>query len=171
MRHLLTLDGMTPAELDQIFTQALALKRARAAGTMAAPVLAGKTVALLFDKPSLRTRVSFEVAIRELGGNALYLSPQEVGLGTRESVADVARVLSSYVHAVVIRTFQHETVEEFAQYASVPMINGLTDAHHPCQGMTDVFTVAEHSARRLAAHWPTSATATTWHTRCSRPAR
>src|SRR5215813_8650065 len=143
MRSLLTLDGMTPSELDHLLTQALTLKRARAAGTAVAPVLGGKTVALLFDKPSLRTRVSFEVAARELGGDTLYLSPQEVGLGKRESVADVARVLSGFVHAVVIRTFQHETVEELAAYASIPIINGLTDAHHPFQGLTDVFTVAE----------------------------
>src|SRR5262249_9013939 len=90
------------------------------------------------------TRVSFEVAARELGGDTLYLAPEEVGLGARESVADVARVLSGYVHAVVIRTFQHAKVDEFVRYASVPVINGLTDTHHPCQGLTDVFTVAEH---------------------------
>jgi len=144
VQHLLTLDGLTPAELDRLCSQALALKRARAAGTVSAPVLAGKTVALLFEKPSLRTRVSFEVAARELGGASLYLAPQEVGLGAREAVRDVARVLSAYVHAVVIRTFRHETVEEFARYASVPVINGLTDGHHPCQGLTDVFTIAEY---------------------------
>jgi ornithine carbamoyltransferase len=144
MQHLLTLDGLTPAELDRLCSQALALKRARAAGTVQTPALAGKTVALLFEKPSLRTRVSFEVAARELGGGSLYLSPQEVGLGAREAVRDVARVLSAYVHAVVIRTFRHEIVEEFAQYATVPVINGLTNGHHPCQGLTDVFTIAEH---------------------------
>jgi ornithine carbamoyltransferase len=143
MQHLLSLDGITPAELDGLFASALAMKRARGAGKAASPLLAGKTVALLFEKPSLRTRVSFEVAVRELGGGSLYLSPQEVGLGKREAVRDVARVLSGYVHAVVIRTFRHEIVEEVARWASIPVINGLTDAHHPCQGLTDVFTIAE----------------------------
>jgi ornithine carbamoyltransferase len=143
MQHLLTLDGLTSAKLDDLFASALAMKRARAAGKAAAPLLAGKTLALLFEKPSLRTRVSFEVAVGELGGNSLYLSPQEVGLGAREGVRDVARVLSGYVHAVVIRTFRHEIVAEFARWASIPVINGLTDTHHPCQGLTDVFTIAE----------------------------
>ncbi len=144
MQHLLTLDGLTPAELEAIYSQALALKRARASGKSVPPVLSGKTVALLFEKPSLRTRVSFEVAVRELGGDSLYLSPQEVGLGTREAVRDVAQVLSSYVHAVVIRTFSHALLEEFARWSSVPVINGLTDGHHPCQGLTDLFTISEH---------------------------
>lgn len=144
MQHLLTLDGLTPAELDRLFAQALILKRARATGTPVAPALAGKTIAILFEKPSLRTRVSFEVATLELGGASLYLSPQEVGLGSREAVRDVARVLSGYVHAVVLRTFRHEIAEEFARYATIPVINGLTDAHHPCQGLTDLFTIAEH---------------------------
>lgn len=143
IQHMLTLDGITPHELERLFTSALAMKRARAAGKAAAPLLAGKTVALLFEKPSLRTRVSFEVAVRELGGGSLYLSPQEVGLGAREAVRDVARVLSGYVHAVVIRTFRHQVLEEFARWAAIPVINGLTDAHHPCQGLTDVFTIAE----------------------------
>jgi ornithine carbamoyltransferase len=144
MQHLLTLDGLSPAEIDAIYAQAFTLKRARAAGTATAPVLAGKTVALLFEKPSLRTRVSFEVAVRELGGESLYLSPAEVGLGRREAVRDVARVLSGYVHAVVIRTFDHALLDEFAAWSSVPVINGLSDGHHPCQGLTDVFTIAEH---------------------------
>jgi len=144
MDHLLTLDGLSGSDIERIFNQARTMKRARAAGQPTKPLLAGKTVALLFEKPSLRTRVSFEVAARELGATSLYLSPQEVGLGTRESVADVARVLSGYVHAVVLRTFSHATVEEFARCASIPVINGLTDAHHPCQGLTDLYTITEH---------------------------
>jgi ornithine carbamoyltransferase len=143
MDHLLTLDGLSSSEIAQLFNQTRLMKRARAASQPVSPVLAGKTVALLFEKPSLRTRVSFEVAARELGATSLYLSPQEVGLGTRESVADVARVLSGYVHAIVLRTFSHATAEEFARYASVPVINGLTDAHHPCQGLTDLYTITE----------------------------
>src|SRR5258706_16242126 len=155
MRHLLTLDDITPAELDRLCAQTLTLKRARATGVAPTPALAGKTVALLFEKPSLRTRVSFEVATRELGGASLYLSPQEVGLGAREAIRDVARVLSTYVHAVVVRTFHHARVEELARHASIPVINGLTDAHHPCQGLTDVFTVGEHfgaTGGRTPAH-------------------
>jgi ornithine carbamoyltransferase len=144
MTHLLTLDELGPADLDALFAQARQLKRARQAGTSQAQILAGKTVALLFEKPSLRTRVSFEVAARELGGDSLYLSPQEVGLGARESIADVARVLSAYVHAVVLRTFSHAVVEEFARHTTIPVINGLTNQHHPCQALTDVFTIGEY---------------------------
>lgn len=144
MTHLLTLDELGPADLDALFAQARQLKCARQAGSPLSQILAGKTIALLFEKPSLRTRVSFEVAARELGGDSLYLSPQEVGLGARESIADVARVLSGYVHAVVLRTFHHAVVEGFARHATIPVINGLTDRHHPCQALADVFTIAEH---------------------------
>ena len=143
MHDLLTLDDVTSAEMFDLFAQARLLKLGRATGAPTAQPLAGRTVALLFEKPSLRTRVSFEVAARELGASSLYLSWQEVGLGTRESVADVARVLSAYVHAIVLRTFSHALVEEMAQWATVPVINGLTDTHHPCQGLTDVFTIDE----------------------------
>jgi ornithine carbamoyltransferase len=142
MNHLLTLDDLTTTEMDHLYTQARMLKLGRRSPT-GMPPLAGQTIALLFEKPSLRTRVSFEVAALELGAQSLYLSPQEVGLGKREAVADVARVLSSYVHAIVIRTFSHTLLQEFAQAATVPVINGLTDAHHPCQGLTDVFTIIE----------------------------
>ncbi|HEX8998015.1 MAG TPA: ornithine carbamoyltransferase [Ktedonobacterales bacterium] len=143
MFDLITLDDVTPAEMLDLFTQARLLKLARGSGAPVAQPLAGRTVALLFEKPSLRTRVSFEVAARELGASSLYLSWQEVGLGKREAVKDVARVLSTYVHAIVMRTFSHDIVAEMAQWASVPVINGLTDAHHPCQGLTDIFTVDE----------------------------
>jgi ornithine carbamoyltransferase len=143
MHHLLTLEHLTAADADQLYAQARLLKRTRGTALSGASVLADRTIALLFEKPSLRTRVSFEVAARELGAQTLYLSPAEVGLGAREAVADVARVLSGYVHAVVLRTFCHATVVEFASAASIPVINGLTDTHHPCQGLTDVFTIAE----------------------------
>lgn len=143
MYHLLTLDDVTPSEMRDIFTQARLLKLARAQGTSMAQPLAGRTVALLFEKPSLRTRISFEVAARELGAGSLYLAWQEVGLGEREAVQDVARVLSSYVHAIIVRTFEHALVEELARWSTVPVINGLTDGHHPCQGLTDVFTIEE----------------------------
>jgi ornithine carbamoyltransferase len=143
MFDLLTLDDVTSAEMFDLFAQARLLKLGRTSGAVTAPPLAGRTVALLFEKPSLRTRVSFEVAARELGASSLYLSWQEVGLGTREAVKDVARVLSGYVHAIVMRTFSQAVVEEMAQWASVPVINGLTDSHHPCQGLTDIFTIEE----------------------------
>lgn len=155
MTHLLSLDELGPNDLEMLFAQARQLKRARQAGAPPSQLLAGKTVALLFEKPSLRTRVSFEVATRELGGDSLYLSPQEVGLGARESIADVARVLSGYVHAVVLRTFHHAVVEEFARHATIPVINGLTDRHHPCQALADIFTIAEEfgsSAGRTLAY-------------------
>ena len=105
--------------------------------------LSGKTLALLFEKPSLRTRVSFEVAMRQLGGQVIYLSPAEVGLGKRESVPDVARVLSRYVDAIAIRTFSHQTLEVVAGYSSVPVINALSDLEHPCQALADLFTIYE----------------------------
>lgn len=142
MYHLLTLDDLNAVEMAHLFTQAHMLKLARRT-PKGLPPLTGQTIALLFEKPSLRTRVSFEVAALELGAQSLYLSPQEVGLGKREAVVDVARVLSSYVQAIVIRTFSHALLAEFAQAATVPVINGLTDAHHPCQGLTDVFTIIE----------------------------
>ena len=106
-------------------------------------LLSGKMLALLFEKPSLRTRVSFEVAMRQLGGQVIYLSPAEVGLGKRESVPDVARVLGRYVDAIVARTFSHQTLEALAEYAGVPVINALSDLEHPCQAMADLLTIYE----------------------------
>ena len=105
--------------------------------------LRGRSLAMIFEKPSLRTRLSFEMAMVQLGGHAAYMSPAEVGLGRRESVADVARVTSRYVDGIVLRTFAHETTEEFARSSSVPVINGLSDLSHPCQGLADVFTIRE----------------------------
>jgi len=107
------------------------------------PLLAGKTLGMILQKPSLRTRVSFEVGMRHLGGEALYLSPQEIKLGERESVADVARVLSRYVDGIMARVFAHSDVEELAAQASVPVINGLSDFGHPCQALSDLFTIRE----------------------------
>ena len=144
MNHVLALEDLSSADLDRLLAQAIQVKRGRLLGEQGDAPLAGRMVALLFEKPSLRTRVSFEVAARELGAQSLYLSPQEVGLGKREAVSDVARVLSSYVHAIVLRTFEHSVAEEFARHAAVPVINGLTDRHHPCQGLTDVFTIVEY---------------------------
>jgi len=106
-------------------------------------MLSGKTLAIMFEKPSLRTRVSFELAMRQLGGQTIYLSPSEVGLGERESVSDVARVLSRYVDAIAARTFSHQTLEVLASYSSVPVINALSDWEHPCQALADLLTIYE----------------------------
>ena len=107
-------------------------------------ILENKTLALVFEKPSLRTRVSFELAAKELGGNAIYLSPPEIGLGKRESIVDVARVLSRYVDIIAARTFSHQTNLELAKWASVPIINALDDDEHPCQALADMLTIWEH---------------------------
>ena len=119
----------------------------RAHETTAEPpskALSGKTVALLFEKPSLRTRASFDVAVHQLGGHPLYMGPEEVGLGVRETVSDVARVLSRYVDCIVARVFSHASLEELGEYGSVPVINGLSDWEHPCQILADLQTIHEH---------------------------
>jgi ornithine carbamoyltransferase len=111
------------------------------------PLLAGKTLALLFEKPSLRTRVSFEMAMYQLGGHSIYLSPEEVGVGKREAVADVARVLSRYIDGIAARTFLQETVLGLAASSSVPVINALSDREHPCQALADLLTIYEKKGR------------------------
>jgi ornithine carbamoyltransferase len=140
VRHFLSIADLSPSELVGILDDAEALKREPVPPD--AP-LRGRALAMIFEKPSLRTRLSFDVAVRDLGGHSSYLSPQEVGLGRRESVSDVARVVSRYVDLVVLRTFAHETLEEFAKWSSVPVINGLSDLSHPCQGLADIFTIRE----------------------------
>jgi len=107
------------------------------------PIFKNKVLAMIFQKPSLRTRVSFDMAMRHLGGDALYLSPAEIGLGKRESIADVARVISGYVDIVMARVFSHNHVEELAKWASIPVINGLSNYNHPCQAMADALTIQE----------------------------
>jgi ornithine carbamoyltransferase len=111
------------------------------------PLLKGKVLAMIFQKPSLRTRVSFDMAMRHLGGDALYLSPAEISLGKRESIADVARVLEGYVHGIMARVFEHTHVLELAKWSSIPVINGLSDYNHPCQGMADALTIQEKFGR------------------------
>jgi ornithine carbamoyltransferase len=112
------------------------------------PLFKGKVLGMIFQKPSLRTRVSFDMAMRHMGGDALYLSPSEIGLGQRESIADVARVLSGYVHALMARVFAHEHVLELAKWSSVPVVNGLSDYNHPCQGMADALTIQEKFGKK-----------------------
>jgi len=141
-RDLLSVSGLSPEEIQILIEQALVMKRGDTPC-----VLAGKTLALLFEKPSLRTRVSFEMAIHQLGGHAIYLSPDEVGLGKRESIPDVARVLSRYVDGVAARTFSHQTLLILAEYSSVPVINALSDMEHPCQALADFLTIYEKKGR------------------------
>lgn len=142
MKHFLDIKSLKSDELLNLIDLGLKLKSEfRGGGNK--PILAGKSLALLFQKPSLRTRVSFEMGMVHLGGYALYLSPAEVGLGKRESVADVARVLSEYVDGIMARVFNHEHITDLARYASVPVINGLSDYNHPAQALTDLFTVME----------------------------
>jgi ornithine carbamoyltransferase len=116
----------------------------KAAPRQAALPLAGYCLGLVFEKPSLRTRVSFQAAMGQLGGTSIFLSGADAGLGTREPISDYARVMTSYVDALVVRTFQHATIQAFAQYAACPVINGLSDYYHPCQSLADLFTVQEH---------------------------
>jgi ornithine carbamoyltransferase len=142
MRHYLDLLDLTPEEITHLLTETARLKAALQRGERHAP-LQGRVIGLVFEKPSLRTRVSFQTAIAQLGGASVFMSGNEVGLGSRESVPDFARTISQYVDAVVLRTFTHETVEAFAAHASVPVINGLSSHHHPCQALADLFTVQE----------------------------
>ena len=151
-RSLLSVTDLSPEDTGAIVRRAIELKSAPAGD--AGQVLRGKSVALLFEKPSLRTKVSFMVGIQELGGYSLYLGPEEVGLGAREPASDVARVLSGYVDCIVARVNSHRSLEELAEYASIPVINALSDWEHPCQIMADLVTVAEHqgdlAGRKLA---------------------
>ena len=133
---------MSAAEIADILEKAAKMKRSGRSN-----ILAGKALALVFEKPSLRTRVSFELAIQQLGGHGLYLSPVEVGLGKREPVSDVTRVLSRFVNGIAARTFSHKTLEEMTKYASIPVINALSDAEHPCQALADILTIYEHKKK------------------------
>jgi len=142
MENLITIADLSTDEVWQILDLARELKEEwRKGGNK--PILRGKTLAMVFQKPSLRTRVSFEIGMLQLGGQALYLSPNEIRLGVRESVPDVARVLSRYVDGIMARVFDHRHIEELAAYATVPVINGLSDYNHPCQALSDLFTIHE----------------------------
>lgn len=143
VRHFLDLIDIPADQLRGIIENARAIKTAKRAGANAQP-LAGQTLAMIFDKPSTRTRVSFDVAMRQLGGEAIVLTGQEMQLGRGETIADTARVMSRYVDVIMIRTLDHNILDELAKYASVPVINGLTKRSHPCQVMADVMTFEEH---------------------------
>jgi ornithine carbamoyltransferase len=141
-RHFVDLFELSPDEARALIDRAIELKRAEKRGERPL-LLSGRSLGLLFERPSLRTRVSFEAAIARLGGNAIFLRAQDVGLGSRESIADFARVLSQYVDALAVRTFSHDTVLELARSAAIPVINALSDWSHPCQAMADLMTVEE----------------------------
>ena len=142
-RDFLDLSSITADELSRLLGLAARLKGENKAG-FEHPLLRGKTLAMLFQKPSLRTRMTFETGMAQLGGHAIYVAPQDIGIGERESVKDVARNLSRWVDLIMIRTFAHETCVELAREASVPVINGLTDMLHPCQLLADLLTLREH---------------------------
>jgi ornithine carbamoyltransferase len=137
-KHLLSITDLTPQEVHSLLDYAIELK---SRGWIS--LLKNRTLAILFEKPSLRTRVSFEVAMRQLGGQTIYLSPDEVGLGKRESIPDVARVLSRFVDGIVLRTFAQHNLQVLAEYSSVPVINALSDYEHPCQALADLLTIYE----------------------------
>ncbi len=143
MQHFLSITEKSTEELNHLLDLAIELKTTWQHGGNK-PLLANKVLAMVFQKPSLRTRVSFDMAMRHLGGDALYLSPSEIGLGKRESIGDVSRVLSGYVDVIMARVFEHDHILQLAKYASVPVINGLSDFNHPCQAMADVLTIREH---------------------------
>ncbi len=147
LEHFTDIDSLSSQQVWGLLRLAKQLKNELREMGQNPPILAGKSLALLFQKPSLRTRVSFEMGMVHLGGYAFYLSPQEVGLGTRESPADVARVLSGYADGIMARVFDHEHILEMAEWGSVPIINGLSDFSHPCQALTDVFTIWEAFGR------------------------
>ncbi len=138
--NLISIKDLDSGAVDEILKKTFSLKTDKPRAPLP---LSGKTLGLVFEKPSNRTRVSFEVGMFQLGGFSIYLSKDEVQLGRRESAADVARVLSRYIDCIVLRTFSHDTVLEFAASAGVPVINGLSDRFHPCQGLADVFTIKE----------------------------
>lgn len=142
MKDFLAINDYTSSEIQELLDLAIQLKEEwKREGNK--PILKNKVLAMIFQKPSLRTRVSFDMAMRHLGGDALYLSPAEIGLGKREAIADVARVMSGYVDALMARVFEHEHVLELARWSTIPVINGLSDYNHPCQALADALTIQE----------------------------
>ena len=147
MDSFLAVADLSPSDAQDLLDLAVRLKKEYfERGNQ--PLFKGKVLGMIFQKPSLRTRVSFDMAMRHMGGDALYLSPNEIGLGKRESIADVARVLSGYVQALMARVFEHEHVVELAKWASIPVVNGLSNYNHPCQAMSDALTVQEKFGKK-----------------------
>jgi ornithine carbamoyltransferase len=145
--NLISIFDLSHAEIEALIEKGKELKRERKEGERARKDLKGKTLALIFEKPSTRTRVSFEVAMHELGGNVMSLNWNELQLGRGERIRETAKVLSSYVDAIMIRVYGHSTIEELAKYASIPVINGLSDLEHPCQTLADLMTIKEHKKK------------------------
>lgn len=143
-KSLLSISDLSKAEIDKIFEVAAFLKTKSIPEQVAHPVLAGKTLAMIFEKPSLRTRVTFETGMTQLGGHAIYLQPADIQLGKRESAPDAAQNLSRWVQGIMARVFAHKTVADLAEHATVPVINGLSDLEHPCQALADFLTILEH---------------------------
>jgi ornithine carbamoyltransferase len=143
MHDFIAIADHSSEEIRGLLEDAVRLKKEWSAGGNK-PILKGKALAMVFQKPSLRTRVSFEMGMQHLGGHALYIGPQEIGLGQREAIADVARVLDGYVDGIMARVFAHAHVVELAKWAEKPVINGLSDYNHPCQGLADALTINEH---------------------------
>ncbi len=147
MKDFLAISDLSSAQVQDLLDVAVKLKKEHFK-TGNKKIFKGKVLGMIFQKPSLRTRVSFYMAMRHCGGDALYLSPAEIGLGKRESIADVARVLSGYVEALMARVFEHDHVLELAKWADVPVVNGLSDYNHPCQGMADALTIQEKFGKK-----------------------
>ncbi len=147
MKDFLAVSDLDAAETQDLLDLAVRLKKEYFDGGNR-PLFKGKVLGMIFQKPSLRTRVSFDMAMRHMGGDALYLSPAEIGLGQRESIADVARVLSGYVHGIMARVFAHGDILELARWCTVPVVNGLSDYNHPCQAMADALTIQEKFGKR-----------------------
>lgn len=139
VKSLLSVSDLSAFEINEILATALALKKSKSIE----PIFQNKTLIMIFEKPSLRTRLSFEIGMTKLGGHAIYLSPQDIGLGIRESIADVARVASRMGDIITARTFKHETITGLAKYSQVPVINALSDLEHPCQALADLLTIFE----------------------------
>src|SRR3972149_3442906 len=147
MKDFLAISDYSSDEIQDLLDLAVKLKKEYfTKGNQ--PIFKGKTLGMIFQKPSLRTRISFDMAMRHCGGDALYLSPNEIGLGKRESIADVARVLSGYVQGLMARVFEHEHVLELAKWSEIPVVNGLSDYNHPCQGMADALTIQEKFGKK-----------------------
>ncbi len=142
-RDLVSIRDLSAEEVWKIFNLAETLKSRTLAEQAQSPLLAGKTLAMIFEKPSLRTRVTFEAGMTQLGGHAIYLQPSDAKIGERETIADAARNLDRWVQGIMARTFAHKTVVNLAKYAGIPVINGLSDLEHPCQALTDFFTIYE----------------------------
>jgi len=147
MNGLISIFDLTRADIEAILESAAVLKEERRGGSRRRDDLEGRILALIFEKPSTRTRISFEVAMLELGGDAISLNWNELQLGRGERIKETAEVLSSYLDAVMIRAYAHSTIEEFARYASIPVINGLSDLEHPCQTLADLMTIREYKKK------------------------